>query len=287
MNTDYLLQKQLKKLNPELLQNFRNVAMVMSRTLEKTENLFPYFTDHTIRHALIVIDFFERLIGEDNIGKMNEDEIYILLCAAYMHDFGMTMDLKTFEKYKPIVVPEEYWNLQTMDDIDSTREMIRSYHQLFSGKLIEKYAPFFEIPSDEHAYCIAQVCRGHRKADLFDPSEYNPKFKLPNGNTVCLPYLAALIRLADELDIAVDRNPISSYEFHMDNLNYRQHFAVKHLETMDDRFVMDIQTDEEEVRQACIIAAGKLEEVLQYCVKVIDEVTPFEIHQRSLELKFL
>ena len=35
---------------------------------------------------------------------------------------------------------------------------------------------------------------------------------MPDGNTVCLPYLAALIRLADEIDVAAARNPRLLYD---------------------------------------------------------------------------
>ena len=53
---------------------------------------------------------------------------------------------------------------------------------------------------------IAQVCSGHRKADLWNPAAYPMPCPVGKGRTVCLPYLAALLRLADELDIAFDRN---------------------------------------------------------------------------------
>ena len=45
-----------------------------------------------------------------------------------------------------------------------------------------------------------------------DESEYPAALRVPDGNTVCLPYLAALIRLADEIDVAAARNPTLLYD---------------------------------------------------------------------------
>lgn len=62
----------------------------------------------------------------------------------------------------------------------------------------------FEIP-DEFVYPIVQTARGHRRTDLYDAREY-PKQYRAGGYAISLPYIAALIRLADELDISAERN---------------------------------------------------------------------------------
>ncbi|MBL0337275.1 MAG: hypothetical protein IPP73_18655 [Chitinophagaceae bacterium] len=52
------------------------------------------------------------------------------------------------------------------------------------------------------------VGMGHRVADLLDFDRYKPEFPVQSGSEyVCLPYLAAILRLADELDITNDRTP--------------------------------------------------------------------------------
>ena len=50
--------------------------------MDKVKALFPDFTDHSVRHAMIVTDFIDRLIGEKNIEKMNVDEVYLLLSSS-------------------------------------------------------------------------------------------------------------------------------------------------------------------------------------------------------------
>lgn len=53
-------------------------------------------------------------------------------------------------------------------------------------------------------FAVVQTCRGHRKTDLFDEKEYYD-LVTPYG-IIRTAFLSALIRLADEIDVGVDRN---------------------------------------------------------------------------------
>lgn len=279
---NYLLQRTLAERDPALHQKYRNIAVMMAQMLDKVETLFPDFTDHTARHALIVNDFIDRMVGEENIGMMNSDEIYLLLSSTYLHDIGMTISEKLFREIRQGVVPENYFDAEPGKKI---RDAIREYHQEFSAVMIRRYSGLIEAPSPEYDYCLCQIARGHRRTDITDKKEFDPDFRLPNGNRVCLPYLAALIRLADELDIAIDRNPISAYGEHPDTPAFRQHFAVKHLVMEEDRFVMEIETEEEDVREACLAAALKLKNTLSYCYRTVNDLTPFRLSQKDLYIR--
>lgn len=279
-DTEFMLERRLRDLSPSKSAHFRTIVLVMENILNKTRSLFPDFTDHTIRHSLIVMEYLNTIVGSE-IEKMNVDEIYILMCAVYMHDFGMTMDQKHFDMLKDKILPAGY--LEEHKD-DTTRDIIRKYHNEFSAELIKQYAPVFEFPSEEYTYCVAQVSRGHRKTDLYDSIEYNPKYKLKNGNTVCLPYLAALLRLGDEMDISIERNASISYLEHKDTMSYRQHFAIKQLKIMPDHLLLKVQSGEEDVLEACKVAIGKLEKELKYCVDVTDKVTDFTISQKYVKI---
>ncbi len=50
-----------------------------------------------------------------------------------------------------------------------------------------------------------RISRGHRKTNLFDETEY-PDIQTSDG-VIRTSYLAAVLRLADEIDVGVDRNP--------------------------------------------------------------------------------
>ena len=279
MDVEYLCEARLRSLDRHLHALFSNTAFVAYHMLEKYVNFFPDYTDHAVTHSVQVIHFCNALIGEENVKKMNADEIYILLTACYLHDCGMGIPQEEFWRMRNEVVTPEFE--RTHPDAN-VREVIRCFHQEFSGRLVKKYAPFFEIPTQGHVDAIAQVSRGHRLVDLYDEEAFPSAFPLENGNTVCLPYLASLIRLADELDIAADRNISFIFPEH-DTLDKRRHAAIRRLRIEPDRFVLEIKPDATDLFADIHKALVKLQVTLDLCCDVVDHRTPFRIAQRKVE----
>ncbi|MGN0316313.1 MAG: hypothetical protein ACI4E1_00070 [Lachnospira sp.] len=287
MKTDYLCEHRLQKLDPKLHQLFKDSVFSLQQLLTRYKNIFPTYTDHTALHSLEVVDFCNALIGEENIDKLNADEIYILLMSCYLHDSGMGITESDFELFRQKIDFGNYF--ETHKDV-TTPDLIRDFHHEFSGLYIKKYADFFDIPSQEHVFSIAQVSRGHRKTDLYDEKEYPAEYKLPNGNTVCLPYLAALIRLADELDIAADRNlqfiyDINKIDNEISRMEFKKHEAIRHLDINEDSFMMHVDASDADVYEGVKTLGGKLDSTLQYCIDVVDKRTPYEIQQKSITIK--
>jgi len=283
-DTNFMIERRLAELNPKYSEIFKNAIFIMNTTLDRNTKYFPNFTDHTLRHVTFVLEFCNKLIGEENIEKLNEDELLILAISCVLHDIGMTITDEDYEKYCKLVVPEDYLNSHKENDI---RETIRFYHQDFGAFLVEKYASLFEIPSEKHAYCIAQTVRGHRKADLLDLENFDPEYKLDNGNNVCLPYLAALIRLADELDIAEDRNPTEAYLEHAGLIHFRKHKAIKHLEFDEDSFNLLVQDSDKEVIAFCDEEIENLKDILKYVRVIIEKLTPFSLKYKYVISKHI
>lgn len=287
MKTDFLCEQRLQKLDPGLHRLFKDSVFSLQQLLTRYKNIFPTYTDHTALHSLEVIDFCNALIGKDNIEKLNADEIYILLMSCYLHDSGMGITEADYEIFRKDIDFGNYF--ETHKDF-TTPDLIRDFHHEFSGLYIKKYAQFFDIPSDEYIFSIVQVSRGHRKTDLYDEKEYPADYRLPNGNTVCLPYLAALIRLADELDIAADRNLQFIYDINkIDNefsrMEFRKHEAIRHLDINEDSFVMHVNSSDSVVYEGVIKLEGKLDSTLQYCRDVVAKRTPYEIRQKTITMK--
>lgn len=283
MKTDYLCEQKLKRDNPELHRLFSNSVVCLQQMLIKYKNIFPTYTDHTALHSIEVIDFANRLIG-DNINKMNSDEIYVLLMAAYLHDSGMGITMSDYEKFRENINFGNYFETHSQENIPN---IIRDFHQEFSGEYIKKYAKFFEIPTDEHVFSVVQVSRGHRRTDLWDKTEYPDTFCVPNGNQVCLPYLAALIRLADELDIAADRNlqfmyDVENIDDEFSKMEFKKHQAIKQLIINDEEFVMLVDTSDEDVYGAVLKLKDKLMYTLQECKEVVEKRTPYRITQNGI-----
>lgn len=286
MNTNFLCEQKLKKESPELHSLFSNSVFCLQQMLTKYKNIFPTYTDHTALHSMEVIDFCNKLIGA-NIEKLNADEVYVLLMAAYLHDSGMGISEADFEKFSENIAFGNYFQTHPNTTIPDT---IRDFHQEFSGEYIKKYAPFLEIPSQEHVFAIVQASRGHRKIDLWDKNEYPDDFRTQDGTPICLTYLAALIRLADELDIAADRNlqfmyDIDSISNEFSKMEFKKHQAIKQLEIDEDAFTLIVDTSDEVVYEGVVVLMGKLNETLQACKEVVEKRTPYRITQSEIRIK--
>jgi len=287
MNCDFLLEKKLEKESPELARIFKNNVLCCQNMLIKYRSVFPGFTDHSALHSLEVIAFANSLIG-DNIGRLNVDEIFVLLMAAYLHDAGMGINENDYEEFCPKIPGMEVYR-QKNPGADMA-ETIRTFHNEFSGLYIRKYAGLFDFPSDAHLEAVVQVSRGHRKTNLYDINEYPVDLKTPQGAALCLPYLAALIRLADELDIAADRNLLFMYDSavfanELSRMEFMKHKAVRRLTIEKDRFLMEVDASDPAIREALAELGEKVNETLNYCSNVVERRTDFRILQNRVDIE--
>ena len=285
-NRDFRLEKRLRLLNPELHRRFADTVTALNNGLSKYKRFFPEYTDHSILHSMNVIGFCNRLIA-DRIDALNADEIYILLMSCYLHDAGMGISVKDYENFSARIDFGDYFETHSRGDIP---ELIRAFHQEFSGQYIHRYAGLFEIPSPEHEQAIIRVVRGHRRTDLMDENVYPAEFRLPNGNTVCLPYLAAMIRLADEVDVAADRNLILLYDIRLLTDEYQIMVnktvqAIRRMEISDSAFTLEVSTEEGEISALIRKVAEKIQSTLDYCRKVVNNRTPYMITQEKVLIR--
>ena len=286
LNTNFLCETKLKAENPALHRLFANSVFCVHRMLLKYQNVFPDFTDHTALHSMEVIDFCNALIAE-NIDKLNTDEIYILLMSAYLHDSGMGISAADYKSFSERIGFGSYFDTHSREDM---RKTIRDFHHEFSGEFIKKYAPVFEIPSEEHVFCVVQASRGHRKVNLWDEKEYPAQYSVPGGSKICLPYLSALIRLADELDIAADRNLMFMYNIDdvdddFGRMEFMKHKAIRHLSVTPDALIMDVDDSDEAVFRAVLKLREKMNDTLQACRDVVEKRTPFTITQKEILIR--
>lgn len=285
MSSDFALERKLSSADPKLHRIFSGNVLCCQNILNKYKAIFPTYTDHTSLHSVEVIDFCNKLIGE-NIDRLNCDEIFVLLMAAYLHDSGMGISERDYEEFSaqmPMV--REYLRKKPEAPID---EVVRTFHHEFSGKFIDKYRMVFDFPSEHHLWATIQASRGHRKTDLYDEAEYPQEIVLENGNVIHLPYLSALIRITDELDIAIDRNiqflyKISSYDKEQDIIAFHKHLAIKEVLCCEDYIRARVDFSDEKLNPYLFGDFEKLQATLSYCVDVVDRRTPFAITQKRFD----
>ncbi len=286
-STDYAMEYRLKEINPELHTRFSNAVFAIQHILSNYKLIFPDYTDHSELHSLTIIDFCNRIIGAQ-IDRMNGDEIYALLMGCYFHDTGMGISKRDFEEFTPQIDFGDYFDTHSNTEIST---IIRDFHNEYAGCFIRKYADFFEIPSDDHLTAIVQIARGHRKTLLSDEKTYPVAMPVPGGNTICLPYLAALIRLADEIDVAASRDPAGLYDldsllFTRSGFEHRKLQAVEDLTITDSVFIMHADTKDEEVIEGLRRLAEKMQKTLDDCRAAVNGRTPFVITQEHIRLTF-
>lgn len=229
-----------------------------------------------------VLEYCNQLIGEKQIQMLSAEECYVLIMACFLHDIGMGISQKDYEEFSREIPFGDY--LLTHDK-ENEMCIVRDFHNEYSCLFIRKYANLFNIPSEDFVFSIVQVSRGHRKTDLFDGREY-PDIKLGDG-LIRTAYLAAIIRLADEIDVGSARNPellfdYSGYTDQEDIDAFETHKAIRSVEVGEKQIVLHVRLKEQRHEELVRKIAGKLQRTLDYCRKVAEERSDLRITQREI-----
>ena len=283
METDYGIERRLAQCAPELHSRYRDCVVISQRMLCRYENYFPDFTDHTVLHTLDILNLCNQLIGSQ-MERLTPEDLYVLLMGALFHDVGMGVSTADCEQFRAVLgFPEPA-------DDTARAWAVRDHHQELSGLYLEKYWQMLDFPNEAYARAVIQVCRGHRKTDLMDQREYPPQFEVEPGKTVSLPYLAALLCLADELDIAAERNVSFLYDVeHMpsprDRREFRKHMAIRRVELEEERVVVYAWAEDPDIRAGVEEVTDKLRDKLLMCRRVAAERSSFVIPQADVVLR--
>ena len=282
MKEDYGIERRLAWLSPELHGRYRDCVVISQRMLCRYETYFPDFTDHTVLHTLDILALCNQLIGSQ-LEKLTAQDLYVLLMGALFHDVGMGVSTADFEQFRVVLgIPEPA-------DDTARAWAVRDYHQELSGLYLEKYWPMLDLPGEGYARAIIQVCRGHRKTDLLDRTGYPPQFQVEPDKPVSLPYLAALLCLADELDIAAERNVSFLYDVEKmpsprDRREFRKHMAIRRVELEPQRVVVHAWAEDPDIRAGVAEVTDKLRDKLLMCRRVAAERSSFVISQSDVVL---
>lgn len=283
---DYAMERRLHELSPELHKRFTESVFGLQHILSNYLLIFPTFTDHTELHSLNVIDFCNRIIGSQ-LNNLNADEIYCLLMGCYFHDTGMGIRKKDYDEFFKNIDFGNYFDTHSRDAIP---DIIRDFHNEFSGQFLKKYSSLFDIPSEAHLRAIIQISRGHRKTDLRDEKEYPIALPVSDTSTICLPYLSALIRLADEIDVASGRNLSFLYDSEFltnekDIIEFGKHEAIKDVVVYEDEFVLLVAAKDEFVLNNIKKMSLKMQKTLDECRLAVTGRTSHTITQNRIELE--
>lgn len=202
----------LKVRDEELHGRLLHIGEIAKPLLSYAQGKFPYYTPHDFFHSETVQENLDWIIPDTIKESMNSYEIFFLLVAAWMHDWGM---LGTSE-----------------EDPD----MIRKNHHIRTESNFEKL--YDKLGLTEHEALIAgRISKGHRKVDLYSDEYREMTFR--QGVCVRTRFLAALLRLADETDITHSRTPeIIYYTINpSDNSEeeFKKHLSITGIGQLDEK----------------------------------------------------
>ena len=284
-SNSFALEYRLRELDGGLHKRFTDCVFALQRILSNYKLIFPEYTDHTELHTITVIQFCNKLIG-DQLSRLNRNELYVLLLGCYFHDTGMGITEKDFEAFSRQIDFGDYFEKHPGA---SMSEQIRDFHNEYSGLFVRKYAELFEFPSKAHLDAVFQISRGHRKTDLMDENSYPAAMAMPDGEKVCLPYLASLVRLADEIDVTAERSPELLYDLgsisnDLQLLHHKMHRAVRELRIEKDAFTLTVDGNDPVVNDLLCKTVVKMQKTLDICRQAVNGRTPFEITQREVKV---
>lgn len=213
----------IKEGGDKLVDRLAQIRRQASYKLDHTRDLFPLFTDHTIRHSDGVLEILDWLMPDEIKDKLNAWELYFLVAATYLHDIGMvegcpgTPTDEQWEKFYSDYKTKQHergLNDPTGILLKAKREFVRAHHHERSEQYIRDDWRELELRSLEtpcEADIVGRIALGHRKVDLSDRTKFG-ETAFGNNQLIRRDLLAAYLRLADELDTTAYRTPWAEYE---------------------------------------------------------------------------
>ena len=174
------MKRVLKDKDEVLSGRLEQIKNEGSAVLNYANSAFPFYTPHGILHSKNVEEILNVLLPDEEKTKMNSSEIFFLLIAAWLHDWGM------------VAAPNE------------DPEQVRKNHHIRTEENFEQLHDKVFVTVSE-GRIIGRICRGHRLEDLRDP-RFNDCF-FGNSIQIRVRFLSALLRLADECDVTANRTP--------------------------------------------------------------------------------
>jgi hypothetical protein len=177
-----------------LAESVTQISVALNRHWTNTH--LPWFTDHGVDHALQVARRAQELSAIPELAanqQLSGLERYILCAASLLHDIGMN-DLTLSERPLGQMQPEDY-------------QRIRHEHSARSGAMIIRDPAAWGLPPTDRrlAELVSLVAKAHGtkyyRKTIPDLEARSAVRNLP----VRGPLLAALLLMADELDLSYGR----------------------------------------------------------------------------------
>ncbi len=227
----------LENRQSDFLPNIEKLNKYVEDILPQIINVFSNYTKHDINHSISVMNYMYEII--EDVDKMNDLEITIMIYTALLHDIGMVV---TYDEIKQIkaddseIIECKYSVVfkELNDEILALQECIRPIHAKRSSKYIAEKInkDWFVLPHKTNINFLEEVqkiCQSHNESFEWLKSEISQS-KVKDKYEVNSQYIALLLRLSDLLDIDEIRTPMHLYQLinpkDYSDVEWRQHFVI-------------------------------------------------------------
>lgn len=126
------------KPNQERLENIRNI--IKKEWTDSTTETYPY-TPHDVAHCQKVEELLYELIPADRMKDLlSEEERFLLIASAWLHDIGMNPDL-----YKDV----NYLDIRRKEKLAKWNKSVRDTHAERSARYVEDNKEKLKLTDDE------------------------------------------------------------------------------------------------------------------------------------------
>lgn len=105
---ELMRESELERVNNlrKLISIYSNIkSKVYSKYYPQIEKLYPWYTDHGKKHVESIIMVLGKMLNQ-SFGRLNEMELFVLLCSCIFHDTGMAKSRASHEKEVLSIIQE-------------------------------------------------------------------------------------------------------------------------------------------------------------------------------------
>lgn len=247
---DLMMYKYLKGINSTLAEQVKDIYELTFETINSISRSFGNYTMHDMNHSLRVASYIEQLAfgidkdAENKIKNFNALELSMMLLSSILHDIGMTIrekdrDLIKSEKIDKVSKSFSFkgvLKVNNNNEEEAIKEIIRRLHASRVYDFLDEDLGGTTIRNKlvingniSYADDIAEICslHGEEHASLINITTERTK-----GEFTYNPrYIAAMLRIADLLDIDKQRTPMLWYNIiNVDGFSkeeWEKHFIIE------------------------------------------------------------
>lgn len=252
---DLTLIKYLKSVDSPFLPKIQEVFELVKDVLNtRIQYVFPNYTLHNTGHSFRIMEYMSKIVND--VSKLNELEITLLIYSALLHDIGMAVSEDDVNLIKTDSFPFCEVKFSAMKKIMNgnedlaLQEYVRRIHASLSGRyIVENLKDKLVIPkliNLDFAKELALICQAH--TEDYDWIRINLRTNEVRGDYTFNPqFIAAVLRLADVLDIDGNRTPYNLYKIispkGISDEEWKQHFIISN----NDKIIINEKTQQKKI----------------------------------------